>query len=701
MFCTNCGNQINDGSKFCPDCGAKLTGAEAAPAVESTFDEAPASSENKPSRAVVIGISAAAAAAVAVVVAVLAILGVFKSPAAKVGAAFEKTFKAYEAAYDELGGFDAAVLIEGEKYSQSASLTIGSLEGDDTYEGMVVRANFDIDIPGQSMDLLLTPFYESADIASVQIGLDGTKLYAASKELTDGKFYGIDTATLGKDVAELSGDASMENLSFNIFEVSRALEETLNDEESQKAVEAATQAFLKSITVEKIGKEELGVNDNSVKATAYAVVIPVDAIEDYLEALENTVDADKLVDKLVEILESIGLPDEIVDEFADELAYSMEADSSYAELADLLDEADDIRLDIFVSGGRIAAVEYEGEVDGEKFTVGLYLGGGENYVDDLSCVFEVKGEYGGKLSLSSSGDHGGKSGVFTDKTKLTMKESGSERETLFVSEFEYSKKDGAFEFEMDIADEVNLRAEGTMKMDKKSFELVCSELVCTDTYWEEETFDVALSYSVGAYKRVGEKAGDVAMLLAMDEDELEALGEEIAENAETLLGDLDIDLPLGGMGYDDMYDMPSDDTAWGEPAGDYSYDDPYQQGYCIGYHAGYDDGWVEVDYDDSGSEEFSYDADMHNGYISGYSDGYNDGYPGNSYGHSSEYDPYPYGYDAGYSVGYQDGWEEVDYDDSDSWDFDGEAYSGFIDGYAAGYDDGFYAYDYGYSSILS
>ncbi|MBQ3497423.1 MAG: zinc-ribbon domain-containing protein, partial [Oscillospiraceae bacterium] len=571
MFCTNCGNKIDDGSKFCPDCGAKLTAAEEAPVAESADTAAPAPVEapveaasskeeaapvqspvqsapaaavpaeaasapsaKKPSKVAVVGMAAVGIVAAVVVVAVLFIAGVFTGPSGKVGAAFEKTFKAYEAAYDELGGFDAAALLEGKKYSQSATLTIGSLEGDDTYEGLGVRANLDIDIPGQSVDVLLTPFYESADIASVQAGLDGTKLYAVSKELTDGKFYGIDTATLGKDVAELSGDDSVESLSFNVFEIAEALDKALNDKDSQKAAEAAAETFLKSIEVKKTGKEEIDVNDNTVKATAYEVVIPVDAVEDYLKALENAVDTDKLIAAFVDILESMGLPDEIVDDFADELTAGFEEDASYDEISYLLDGMDDIELTVFVSGGLVAAIEYTGEFEGEKIVAGLYLGGGENYVDDLSFVFEVKGEYGGKLVLSSNGDHGGKSGVFTDKTKLTMKESGSERETLFASELEYSKKDGAFELEMDIADEVNLRAEGTMKMDKKSFELVCSELVCTDTYWEEEAFDIALGYSIGAYKRAGEKAGSVAMILTMDEDELEALGEEIAENAEEL-----------------------------------------------------------------------------------------------------------------------------------------------------------------------
>ena len=31
MFCSNCGKQIPDGSAFCPECGATLGGAQAAP----------------------------------------------------------------------------------------------------------------------------------------------------------------------------------------------------------------------------------------------------------------------------------------------------------------------------------------------------------------------------------------------------------------------------------------------------------------------------------------------------------------------------------------------------------------------------------------------------------------------------------------------------------------------------------------------
>ena len=28
MFCKNCGKEVSDGTKFCPNCGAQLGGAE-------------------------------------------------------------------------------------------------------------------------------------------------------------------------------------------------------------------------------------------------------------------------------------------------------------------------------------------------------------------------------------------------------------------------------------------------------------------------------------------------------------------------------------------------------------------------------------------------------------------------------------------------------------------------------------------------
>ena len=43
MFCTNCGAQLNEGTKFCTSCGAPVAGPAPEPEAQSSADVAPES----------------------------------------------------------------------------------------------------------------------------------------------------------------------------------------------------------------------------------------------------------------------------------------------------------------------------------------------------------------------------------------------------------------------------------------------------------------------------------------------------------------------------------------------------------------------------------------------------------------------------------------------------------------------------------
>ena len=43
MFCTNCGTQLNEGTKFCTSCGAPVAGPASEPEAQSSADVAPES----------------------------------------------------------------------------------------------------------------------------------------------------------------------------------------------------------------------------------------------------------------------------------------------------------------------------------------------------------------------------------------------------------------------------------------------------------------------------------------------------------------------------------------------------------------------------------------------------------------------------------------------------------------------------------
>ena len=48
MFCKNCGNQINDGARFCPSCGAPASGAAAQQPAQQPMDAPPAFGTQEP-----------------------------------------------------------------------------------------------------------------------------------------------------------------------------------------------------------------------------------------------------------------------------------------------------------------------------------------------------------------------------------------------------------------------------------------------------------------------------------------------------------------------------------------------------------------------------------------------------------------------------------------------------------------------------
>ena len=63
----------------------------------------------------------------------------------------------------------------------------------------------------------------------------------------------------------------------------------------------------------------------------------------------------------------------------------------------------------------MSAVRYEDTLFDASVKAELYLGGGEEYVDDLRLELDVDGQ---QVTLDSTGDHGGKRGVFTDQTTI-------------------------------------------------------------------------------------------------------------------------------------------------------------------------------------------------------------------------------------------------------------------------------------------
>lgn len=561
MFCLKCGKELADNAKFCPYCGA-VTGAGApqsappasAPPVDPGtgkpgFDLDPRRAKLRGRGAVLIG-AAAAVVAVVVLAVVLIAGGVFSSDKGTVEKAFAKSISAYASAAKDAGLPDLTDLLESQKYSQSVEIALEDVKLDRYYfdasalEGIGVRWSTNYDLDGEKLSASVTPFYGSADLLTAQLVMDGSKIYVNSPELMGSTYYGLDTMTLGKDLQKMGADEDMVgNISFNVFQLAKKIQEiTEMDSDNEKAIEEAGKELYNAIEVTKGGKETIKVNGSSVDCTAYTVVIPKDAMKDYLKAVKSAVsDSVDYRKDLIELFSSLGLPDEVMKEIKDGLSgadMKQSVKAAFSALEDAVKALGDVELQVYVNGGYVMGVTYSHRIEGTRVKLALYLGGGKNYADDLSFTMSVDDYAETEIVLTSHGDHGAKSGTFTDETVLEVSQYGYTTEISSEMSYAPKKNQNNLSWRVDF-DGGRIDVAGQLTTGKNSMELHLSELEL-----RSGSMSVALTVdcSIGSFQSIPSVKSPV-MLSSLNEDKLLDIVDDIQDNAEDWMHDLLDEIP--------------------------------------------------------------------------------------------------------------------------------------------------------------
>lgn len=538
MICKNCGNEMRDDAKFCPHCGRMSDsglgsglpqGAVPYGAASFTGPEAPVSGGGK--KGLIIGI---AVVAVVAVIAILAVVmsGLFSSDKEKVEKAAAKSAAACAQAWKNLGMPDLNQLSLDQSVSQRMSLR---LEGLDTsmagYDlsalaGLGLRFSSGLSGKDRRLGMELAASWDGEDIISVRLAAEDNKLYFASPELTDDEFYGVNTETLGDDLTAF-GVEDMEGVSFNIFDlVDIAAASVERQQEAQKSLKEANKALWEAATVKKQGAETLDINGTEQKTISYQVIIPREAMEDYADALIAVVESVDYVELYEEIFRAAGMSEEDIDYLLD----SLESADPYGELADELDdfleELGDVELDVCLFDGYVAAVRWAGIVYGSEIQVLLTLGGGAEYVDDLGMVVDVDGV---KVTMASTGNHGGKSGVFTDKTTLR---AGT---TRLTSDFRYEPKGSGnnFTWSIGVPGAGSMDMEGSLTTTKDSLDLRLENMSIKVLGIEMVT--LSMDCYAGPYDGQSVTAGSPKLIGELDGFEMMALVVKLQTNAQSWL----------------------------------------------------------------------------------------------------------------------------------------------------------------------
>lgn len=526
MFCENCGTKLEPGAKSCPFCGASVSGGwrrntersgeDAAPvspapswepAAGSVWESAsPACSGNpEPPKKSRRGLIAAVAAAAVLCVIAAAVFLRPGDPKAELRRAMEKSAAAYAEALEANPLISWQRGLEDYERSETLSLEITRVSDmlDSAYldmdflQGMGIRFSGELSRSSRSLVSSAVLYYRDEDLFHAQFGLEDTLAEIYLPELIDGQSLAFDTLTLGEDLARM-GLTGMEELSFDFFDA-------LDSAETPKPDSEAAKALLDAVQVVKGSKGSRTINGMKRSCDTYQVLIPKEALEDYLQASAEI---------------SAGL-------------------YSSASIQRGVRIRQDVELSVYVYDGYVAAVLWSGEVDGEALTVKLYLGGGDNYADNLSL--EVRDESAAFL-LSSTGCHVPRNGLVTDTTTLRLQNNGLTVANV-SSDFYYDA--GSLAGDLDWTLSVNdftLAATGAAKAESGSLRVQLDDM-SIQAYGGIELAGLKADLQAGPYEGTRFVSGRRMLLSDMTLDDLEFWAERIAENAQSWVWSLGEKIP--------------------------------------------------------------------------------------------------------------------------------------------------------------
>lgn len=458
MKCPKCSAEMEEGLKFCPQCGEELEKNEAADQ-ETMPVPVPEEPKKKSKTGVIIG----AAAAVIVLAGILFVLFGKTDPKEAVIGAFRSLYEETTYPIDELFGFEEMMERSSEEnYESELSLVVESVDDPDlsilTSGGMTVKAATDVENNSSMVSMGLQ--YGGMDLVSMEVYADGDMLMVQVPEMSDTIF----TLDLTRDLAEqvaaspYLGQILLESYGMTAEDFKNYVDALTDAADPENGVNAAdplgllelwsrykegSQAIenLKAaMTAEKGDKKTLTVDGAEVSCQGYRATIPAADLAAFIETTYQFIAEDEsfkeqfftyMRQSLMSYsyqMEDISQLDEELEAMIDDMGEGMDT-----FLDELLPMLGDVTMNVYVDKkGRMAGFDLTttltGSEAGETLDVavdyqskgGAYLTQNEEMV--ITLVSEGKTDEAVTVAVMKQGEYDGK--TLTGDMDITITDSG-------------------------------------------------------------------------------------------------------------------------------------------------------------------------------------------------------------------------------------------------------------------------------------
>ncbi|HHW47067.1 MAG TPA: zinc ribbon domain-containing protein [Clostridiaceae bacterium] len=441
MYCTNCGANISDNSKFCTQCGAKIERASVETPVTPELNQ-----RKFGKTGLVIIIAAILIVFSCVVMAKNSIIRAV-SPKSYLGIILNNTISKISQelnnSRNELMGF---TLTEKDDFTLGLAGEIASMSSEggfiDYSNIKRLGANFNISVDKGNKQLLWKSqvLYRDNPLLSINFFLNDSEVGVNIPELFD-HYWTAGTEKFGRKWNDsyvgwqLINFRISDDLDLSFSKLMDYSSKVITDETRKKIAEI-TKEFLKHIKIGDMTSSNVTIKGKSVKAREIQVIIEGSELESYLiDIMETYVEDEYFVNQI----SATGNYDDFMDGF----------DIFINGFKDNVNIRGDITLYVTEYKGLIVKLELEKEFEVYDQMVELMLEISSNDIDNLinDFKFDFELDAGGEtlaIELSSKGNHVPQKGLYTDDTRLVVR-IPYEDNLIFESECDVDLKKGTID----------------------------------------------------------------------------------------------------------------------------------------------------------------------------------------------------------------------------------------------------------------